>query len=184
LGCGYLGLDASAGAVEIARERAHGLPCSFEVARVPPLPSGPFDVVLLLETMLAFPDKEPLLGAISSALAVGGRFAFTLEEGAPLTAAERERMPAADTVWLTPVAEIRALLGRAGLTIRFEDECSSAHRETAERLTAAFAADAAAIAGVIGQQALDDLLSAHRLWSEWLRTERVRKFAFVAERGA
>ena len=181
LGCRYLGLDANAGAVEIARERARGLPCRFEVARVPPLPPGPFDVVLLLETMLAFPDKETLLEAISSALAVGGRFAFTMEEGAPLTAAERERMPAADTVWLTPVAEIRDLLGRVGLTIRFEDECSCAHREMAERLTAAFAADATAIAALIGQRALDDLLSAHRLWSEWLLTGRV---AFLAERGS
>ena len=181
LGCRYLGLDANAGAVEIARERARGLPCRFEVARVPPLPPGPFDVVLLLETMLAFPDKETLLEAISSALAVGGRFAFTMEEGAPLTAAERERMPAADTVWLTPVAEIRDLLGRVGLTIRFEDECSCAHREMAERLTAAFAADSTAIAALIGQRALADLLSAHRLWSEWLLTGRV---AFLAERGS
>src|SRR6476659_1786414 len=49
LGCGYLGVDASASALEIARERAAGLPCRFEVGSIPPLPAGPFDVVLLLE---------------------------------------------------------------------------------------------------------------------------------------
>ena len=54
LACAYLGVDASASAVAIARERAGDLPCRFATARIPPLPPGPFDVVLLLETMLAF----------------------------------------------------------------------------------------------------------------------------------
>ena len=103
LGCTYLGVDASASAIDIARERAGDLPCRFEVSQIPPLPAGPFDVVLLLETMLAFPEKEPLLREIAGALATGGRFAFTLEEGPPLTAAERDAMPDADTVWLTPL---------------------------------------------------------------------------------
>src|SRR3954447_7144184 len=48
LGCAYLGVDASASAVALARERAGDLPCRFSVAEIPPLPSGPFDVVLLL----------------------------------------------------------------------------------------------------------------------------------------
>src|SRR3954452_20079470 len=52
LGCTYLGVDASASAVAIARERAGGLPCRFAIAQIPPLPTGPFEVVLLLETML------------------------------------------------------------------------------------------------------------------------------------
>ena len=72
LGCGYLGVDYSASAIDIARERAGDLPCRFEVARVPPLPPGTFDVVLLLETMLAFPDKAPLLRGISGALRPAG----------------------------------------------------------------------------------------------------------------
>src|SRR6185437_14497588 len=113
----YLGVDASASAVAIARERAGDLPCRFAVARVPPLPPGPFDVVLLLETMLAFEDKEALVGEIAAALRSGGRFAFTLEEGAALTAAERAAMPDADTVWLTPLDEMTALLQRAGLVV-------------------------------------------------------------------
>ena len=55
-------VDASAGAVAIARERAGDLPCRFAVAQIPPLPAGSFDVVLLLETMLAFADKDALAG--------------------------------------------------------------------------------------------------------------------------
>ena len=52
----------------------------------------------------------------------------------------------------------------------------------AESLIDAFAADATAIAAQIGRRALDELLAAHRLWSDWLESGRVRKFAFVAER--
>jgi len=182
LGCAYLGVDSSASAVDIARARAHGLPCRFEVARVPPLPPGTFDVVLLLETMLAFRDKEALLDGISGALAAGGRFAFTMEEGLPLTEAERARMPDPDTVWLTPLGEMRALLERAGLVVRWQDDWSRAHHATAESLIDAFAADATAIAARIGRPALDELLAAHRLWSDWLGTGRVRKIAFVAEK--
>ena len=111
LGCAYLGVDASASAVAIARERADGLPCRFAIAQVPPLPAGSFDVVLLLETMLAFEDKDALVREIAAALRPGGRFAFTLEEGAPLTTAERAAMPDADTVWLTPLDELARVPG-------------------------------------------------------------------------
>jgi hypothetical protein len=46
----------------------------------------------------------------------------------------------------------------------------------------AFVADAAYIAAQIGHRALEELLAAHRLWSDWLREGRVRKLAFVAEK--
>lgn len=182
LGCDYLGVDYSAGAIEIARERAGELPCRFEVARVPPLPPGPFDVVLLLETMLAFAEKEPLLRQISGALAAGGRFACTFEAGPPLSEAEREQMPDADTVHLVPVEEMLASLDRVGLVVRQQEDRSRSHAAMAESLTEAFAADAVDIAAQIGEEALEDLLSAHRLWSDWLRAGRVRKVALVAER--
>ena len=107
-------------------------------------------MVLLLETILAFPDKEPLLRQVAGALAPGGRFAFTLEEGPPLTEAERARMPDADTVWLTPLAEMLSLLERAGLVVRWREDCSDSHRAMADALIAAFAADAPAIAAQIG----------------------------------
>lgn len=182
LGCSYLGVDLSASAVEIARERASGLPCRFEVARIPPTPPGPFDVVLLFETILAFADKQPLLHGISAALAPGGRLAFTIEAGEPLTEAERARMPDADTVWLTPLEEMRTYLERAGLLVGWQDDLSQAHQQMADALVDAFACHAAAITTQIGRQAVDELLAAHRLWSDWLQDGRVRKLAIVADK--
>ena len=182
LACAYLGVDASASAVAIARERAGDLPCRFATAHVPPLPAGSFDVVLLLETMLAFADKDALLREIAAALRPGGRLAFTLEEGPPLTTAERAAMPAADTVWLTPLDAMAASLERAGLAVTWHEDHSHAHRAVAQSLADAFAADAEDIAAQIGRRALDELLAAHRLWVEWLGEARVRKLALVAER--
>ena len=146
LGCTYVGVDVSSSAIEIARESAGDLPCRFEVSRIPPIRPGPFDVVLLFETMLAFPDKETLLHEISRALANSGRFAFTM------------------------------------LRVRWQADHSRSHRAVADSLIDAFAADAADIAAQIGRRALDELLTAHRLWSDWLREGRVRKLAFVAEK--
>jgi SAM-dependent methyltransferase len=180
LDCAYLGVDASASAVAIARERAGDLPCRFTVAQVPPLPAGRFDVVLLLETMLAFEDKDALVREIAAVLRPGGRFAFTLEEGPPLTAAERAAMPDSDTVWLTPLDEIATSLERAGLVVTWQEDHSRAHRAAAQALAAAFAADAEDIAAQIGRRALAELLAAHRLWIEWLDEGRVRKLALVA----
>jgi SAM-dependent methyltransferase len=184
LGCTYLGVDYSSSAIDIARERAGDLPCRFEVSLIPPIPPGPFDVVLLLETMLAFPDKGTLLRAISRTLRPGGRFAFTMEEGVPLTAAERDRMPDAETVWLTPLAEMLTYLERAGLVVRWQDDHSLSHRAVADSLINAYAADAADIAVQIGRRALEELFAAHRLWSDWLRVGRVRKLAFVVDKTA
>jgi len=168
LRCDYLGVDASAAAVDGARERAVDLPCRFEVARIPPVPGGPFDVVLLLETMLAFRDKDALLRSIAGALTTGGRFAFTFEEGAPLTEDERRRMPDADTVWLTPLDEMLAMLRAAGLVVMWQEDHSRSHRATAQAL--------------IDHGAVGELITAHRLWVEWLDSGRVRKFALVARR--
>jgi SAM-dependent methyltransferase len=182
LGCRYLGVDSSASAIEIARARSGDLACRFDVAEVPPLPPGTFDVVLLLETMLAFRDKAGLVGGIADALARGGRFACTLEEGAPLTRAERARMPDADTVWLTPLEEMHGLLEQAGLAVRWEEDWSKPHGGMASALGDAFAADASAIAAHVGVRALEELVAAHRLWSTWLASGRVRKLALVAEK--
>ena len=182
LGCDYLGVDASASALAVARSRAGDLPCRFTVGQVPALPAGSFDVVLLLETMLAFEDKGAVLRAVAAALRPGGRFAFTLEAGAPLTAAEREAMPAADTVWPAPLTEVAALLEAAGLVLTWQEDHSAAHRTTAGALADAYAADGAHIAAQLGRRALDDLLAAHRLWIDWLRAGRVRKLALVAQR--
>jgi SAM-dependent methyltransferase len=181
LGCDYLGVDASASAVAVARERAGDLPCRFATARVPPLPGGSFEVVLLLETMLAFEDKDSLVREIGTALRPGGRLAFTLEEGRPLTASERAAMPDADTVWLTSLDEMATTLERAGLVVAWQEDHSHAHRAVAQALAEAFAGNAEEITAQVGRRALDELLAAHRLWIEWLNEGRVRKLALLAE---
>ena len=182
LDCVYLGVDSSETAVAVAAERARDLPCRFHVAEIPPLPAGTFEVVLLLETMLAFRDKAALLEEVARVLSSGGRFAFTLEEGAPLTESEQALMPAAETVRLTPLDEMHTLLRQAGLAVRWEEDWSGSHREVAAALVDAYAADSSAIAERIGRRALDDLLAAHELWRDWLATGRVRKLALVAVR--
>ena len=91
-------------------------------------------------------------------------------------------MPDADTVWLTPLAEMLAWLEDAGLVVVWQEDCSLPHRTQADSLLDAFAADAPSIAEQIGDRAVVELLTAHRLWSDWLREGRVRKFALVAEK--
>jgi SAM-dependent methyltransferase len=181
-GCRYLGVDQSASALATARQLAGELPCRFEQAHLPPLPGGRFEVVLLLETMLAFPDKEALVGEVARTLEPGGRFAFTVEEGRPLTRPEQSRMPAADTVWPVELAELTDVLRNAGLAVTWQQEYSSAHHAVATALLRYYRADSAQIAGQLGEQATADLITAHRLWSDWLGSGRVRKFAMVAEK--
>jgi ubiquinone/menaquinone biosynthesis C-methylase UbiE len=181
-GCDYLGVDYSASALATARERAGNLPCRFEQAHLPPLPEGHFEVVLLLETMLAFPDKEALVGEVASVLERGGRFGFTVEEGRPLNQQERARMPGADTVWLIELAELTGMLHKAGLTVTWRQEYSSSHQAAAAALLRRYRADSLQIADQIGTRATADLITSHRLWSDWLGSGRVRKFAMVAER--
>ena len=181
-GCHYLGVDHCASALATAKERAGNLPCRFEQAHLPPLPEGRFEVVLLLETMLAFADKDALVGEVARVLQPGGRFAFTVEEGRPLTRRERGRMPAADTVWPIGLAVLTAVLRKAGLTVSWQHEHSSSHRATATALLRCYRAGSPQIAGQIGPQATAELITAHQLWSDWLGSGLVRKFALVAEK--
>ena len=181
-GCHYLGVDYSASALATAQELAGNLPCRFEQAHLPPLPESRFEVVLLLETMLAFPDKEALVGAVERVLEPGGRFAFTVEEGRPLTRQEQSRMPAADTVWPVELAKLTDVLRNAGLAVTWQQEYSSAHHAIATALLRCYRADSAQIAGQIGEQATAELITAHQLWNDWLGSGRIRKFALVAEK--
>ena len=181
-GCHYLGVDHSASALATARQLAGDLPCRFEQAHLPPLPRGRFEVVFLLEAMLAFPDKDALMREMARVLEPGGRFAFTVEEGRPLTQQERARMPGADTVWPIELAELTGVLRDAGLTVTWRQECSSSHHATATALFRCYQADSPQIAGQIGTQATAELITAHQLWSDWLGSGRVRKFAMVGEK--
>ena len=181
-GCHYLGVDHCASALATARQLAGNLTCRFEHAHLPPLPEGHFEVVFLLETMLAFPAKDALMGDVARVLEPGGRFAFTVEEGRPLTQQERARMPGADTVWPIELAELTGGLRNAGLTVIWRQECSSAHHAIATALLRCYRADSPQIAGQIGTRATAELITAHQLWSDWLGSGRVRKFAMVAEK--
>jgi SAM-dependent methyltransferase len=174
--CHYLGVDHSAIALATARQLAVKLPCRFEQAHLPPLPEG------RLETMLAFPDKDALVGEVARVLEPGGRFAFTVEEGRPLTQEERARMPGADTVWPIELAELTGVLGNAGLAVTWRQEHSSSHHAIAAALLRCYRADSPQIAGQIGPQATAELITAHQLWSDWLGSGRMRKFAIVAEK--
>jgi ubiquinone/menaquinone biosynthesis C-methylase UbiE len=181
-GCHYLGVDQSASALDTARELAGNLPCRFQQAHLPPGPDGPFEVVFLLETMLAFPDKEALVGDVARVLEPGGRFAFTVEEGRPLSPQERARMPGADTVRPIELAELTGVLSGAGLTVIWRQECSSSHHAIVTALHRCYRAESVQIADQIGTQATADLITSHRLWIDWLGSGRVRKFAIVAEK--
>ncbi|KRF37723.1 SAM-dependent methyltransferase [Nocardioides sp. Soil805] len=181
LGCRYLGVDRRADAVDVARDRAVGLDCRFEAGTVPPVRFGTFDVVLLLEAFLAFPDKPALLREVSRALSPGGRFAFTVEVGRPLTEPERGDMPGADTVWPVPLAELVSMLTAVGLDLRWTGDGTRAHRLAADALADAFEADRAAISAELGEEVVDRLVASHRLWSDWMATGRIRKVAGVAQ---
>ena len=181
-GCRYLGVDHSASALATARQLAGKLPCRFEHAHLPPLPEGRFEVVFLLETMLAFPAKNALIDEVARVLEPAGRFAFTVEEGRPLTQQERARMPGADTVWPIELAELTGMLRNAGLTVIWRQEYSSAHHAIATALLRCYRADSPQIADQIGTQATAELITAHQLWSDWLGNGRVRKFAMLAEK--
>jgi hypothetical protein len=93
-------------------------------------------------------------------------------------------MPEAETVWVIPLEDMLTCLERVGLVVRWRNDCSRSHRAVADSLINAFAADAEDIAAQIGRRALEELLTAHRLWSDWLWAGRVRKFAFVVEKTA
>ncbi len=93
-------------------------------------------------------------------------------------------MPDADTVWPVPLDQLHALLDRAGLRVRWQDECTDQHLRVVETLVEMFAADAEHIRRHVGAPVHDDLLTAHRTWADWLAGGRIRKFAVVAERAA
>jgi hypothetical protein len=73
-------------------------------------------------------------------------------------------------------------LAQAGLVVRWQADFSRSHHAVADSLLGAFVTDAPNIVARIGDRALEELLVAHRRWSEWLRGGRVRKLALVAEK--
>jgi hypothetical protein len=68
------------------------------------------------------------------------------------------------------------------LAVTWRQEHSSSHRAIATALLRCYRAVSPQIAGQIGKQATAELITAHQLWSDWLGSGRVRKFAMVAEK--
>ena len=91
-------------------------------------------------------------------------------------------MPGADTVWPIELAELTGLLRNAGLEVTWRQEYSSAHHAMATALLGCYRAASPRIASQIGKQATAELITAHQLWSDWLGSGRVCKFAIVAEK--
>jgi hypothetical protein len=79
-------------------------------------------------------------------------------------------------------APIHLAVEGVGLVVDWQEDHTESHAATAESLTEGFASDAVDIAAEIGDQALEELLRAHQLWSDWMRSGRVRKIALVAEK--
>jgi SAM-dependent methyltransferase len=182
-GCELIGLDLDLAALTLARSGSMGTRARFVAAAVPALPlRGPFDVVLLVETFLAFPDKQRLLTTVAGLLAPGGRLAFTVEEGSPLSAEEGASIPGGGTVWPVELGALEGLLAGVGLTIRSLVDHTEAHAGCARRLHDAFAADRAHLAAALGERSTAELLLAHERWIEWLGSRRIRKLAVVCER--
>ena len=68
------------------------------------------------------------------------------------------------------------------MTATWQEECTASHHAIAASLLRSFGTEGEEIAQTIGGRPLAELIAAHRLWSDWLGTGRVRKFAIVAEK--
>jgi sarcosine/dimethylglycine N-methyltransferase len=173
LGSRHLGVDRNPEAVELAREGATGLPSVFMVGdALHTLPPRPAEVVLLLETVLAFPDKPALLAHVWACLKEGGRFVFTLEEGLPLNRAEQKAMPEADTVQLIPRQTMERYLREQGFEEVQWRERSRDHLATAGALLHEFRR----------LPAPPELVRSHELWVDWLASGRVSKWEVVGRK--
>lgn len=131
--------------------------------------------------MLAFADKERLAREVRRLLRPGGRFGLTLEEGRPLSQAERQLVSGGENVWLITESAFVDLLETAGFRVRRIADHTAAHADVARRLAKAFRRDRAAISAETGEEACDELIATHERWAEWLGARRVRKLALVAE---
>ncbi len=74
------------------------------------------------------------------------------------------------------------MLHNAGVTVIWQQEYSSSHHAITTALLRCYRADSPQIADQSGTAATAELITAHQLWSDWLGSGRVRKFAMVAEK--
>ena len=183
LGCTYLGVDSSSSALEIARERAGDLPCRFRARANTSNPSRPVRRGAPARDHARL-SRQGDAARRDNAGAQARRAVrlHSLEEGLPLTEAERERMPDADTVWLIPLSEMLAYLERAGLRVRWREDVSRSHPHRGRFLAECVRRRCD------GHRGADRACGTRRPAGRPPALERVaaggrvRKFAFVAER--
>lgn len=184
-GCHLVGLDLCEPGLRQAQRRvvSAGLVGSahFLVADATRLPLDTrFDVVLLLETALAFQDKPRLLRGIGRLLRPKGRLALTVEEGFPLSE-ERRGVPGGDGIWLVEFRPFLDLVESLGFRVKHLEDHTRAHADLAGRLASIFRQHRDRLAAELGAALCEDLVAAHARWAEWLTTRRVRKLALIAE---
>lgn len=188
-GCRVIGIDRSATAAGLAqRSAAHGsgpTRTSFLAADALRLPfTGPFDAVLLLETLLAIPDKAALLAEVQRVLRPMGRFGLTLEAGRPLDQVERQALGAGQLVWLVPVEAFIAQASKHRFRLIRQEDHTALHAATVQRLLRTYEQHRAELIAQIGRAPGERLIADHQAWAGWLADGRVRKFAMVFERVA
>ena len=180
-GCTYVGVDASASAIDIAREHAADLGCRFEVSQIPPVPAGPLTWSCCWRPCSPFPTSRPCYAKYprrscrADASPSPSRRATAHPGGTRMHAGGGHGVAHA-------AAGPAVLLGASRVARSLAGDCSRSHRATVDSLIEAFAAEASEIDAHLGRHAVDELLAAHRLWSHWIREGRVRKLAFVAEK--
>lgn len=187
LGCPVIGVDSSPEAVRQAGLRAARAGCrplpGFRTADALSLPFGRarFDVVFLLETMSAFPDKWELFSEIARVLPYRGRFAATAEVG-QLTGEEKSGFPSGNQIFLLPREGFFAELEIAGFRPVFMVDRTAEHAETAARLSREFRRSANVLAKEIGPDGVDEIARGFASWSEMYRSGRVHKLLMVLEK--
>ena len=106
LGCDYLGVDASRGAVEIARERAVRAALPLRGGGGPAGAAGTVRRRAAAGDDARVPGQGPLLAAVSGRRCCRAGGSPSPWRRASVTRPRRAAMPDADTVWLTPLPEL------------------------------------------------------------------------------
>jgi ubiquinone/menaquinone biosynthesis C-methylase UbiE len=185
LGAGVVGVDLAPAALRQAGRRP-GLAgrCAAADVTYLPFPASVFDAVVIFDSLVSIAPKAALAGEVARVLRPGGRFACTNVFGAPLTAAERARLPNGAQANVVPVERVLRLLCEAQLVPLTVRDCSAAAARTAARMSAAFARYERELADELSLDQARDLLATARFWADLLACRRVAALAIVAERPA
>ena len=181
LGCNYLGVDRSAGAIELARERGTGLSCRFEVGEVPPVPTGRSTSSSCWRRCSPSRPRSRCSARSPRPWSPAGGSPSPWRRAGPSPTPRRRRCPAPEPSG-RPAGDAGRPAGRRRAGRSLDAGVHPFPPVRRRRAGRRLRGRRSAIASALGDRAVDDLLAAHRLWSDWLRTGRVRKFAVVAEK--